>query len=124
MKFQRFRVFTLEDANACLPIIADLTKSTQASLEQIRSAYVRDSDEGDDLERETRMVIDEWARLILEIGAQPKGIFTVDFRAPDPNLLWCWAPGEDRIAHRHYTWESFKDRVQLRSGLLDWPARN
>ena len=62
--------------------------------------------------------------VILEIGGQPKGIFTVDFRSPDPNVLWCWAPDETEISHRHFTWESFKDRVSIDAADAGWPALN
>lgn len=123
MDFHRFRVFTLEEANAALEVVNDLTRSTEDRLRRLRAAYGGETPAGQ-IEHETRLVIDEWARLILELGAQPKGIFTVDFRSPDPNVLWCWAPGEGEISHRHYTWESFKDRVGVGEGLSDWPSRN
>ena len=32
-------------------------------------------------------------------------------------------PGEREITHRHYTWESFKDRVQVANSRVDWPSR-
>jgi hypothetical protein len=123
LRFQRFRVFTLSEANATLEIISDLTKSTQTSLDQLQASYGRGRP-AQEVDKETRLVIDEWARLVVEIGAQPKGIFTVDFRSPDPNVLWCWAPGEREITHRHYTWESFKDRTQVAHNRVDWPSRN
>lgn len=123
MSFHRFRVFTLQEANAALEVVGDLTRSTEDRLRRLRAAYGGDTPV-DEIERETRLVIDEWARLILELGAQPKGIFTVDFRSPDPNVLWCWTPGEAEIGHRHYTWESFKDRVGIGHDQQDWPSRN
>lgn len=123
MDFHRFRVFTREEANATLEVVGDLTRSTEERLRRLRAAYGGETP-AEEIERETRLVLDEWARLILELGAQPKGIFTVDFRSPDPNVLWCWAPGEREISHRHYTWESFRDRVGVGEGLADWPSRN
>ena len=110
-----YRVFTLDEANKALPSVVQLTRETQERLRALRSAY-RETDEqgeGSNLEAETRALLNDWAEAILQLGAQPKGIFTVDFRSPDPNVLWCWAPDEDRIHHRHFTWESFKDRIEL-----------
>jgi len=121
--FHRFRVFTLAQANSTIEVVEDLTRSTQDRLRQLQAAYGGE-DPVEELEREIRLVVDEWARLVLELGAQPKGIFTVDFRSPDPNVLWCWAPGEAEISHRHFTWESFENRIQLSDGLIDWPSRN
>jgi hypothetical protein len=123
VNFQRFRVFTLDQANATLAVVEDLTRTTRDRLRRLETEYGGEMPP-EEIERESRLVIDEWARLILELGAQPKGIFTVDFRSPDPNVLWCWAPGEREITHRHYSWESFKDRVGVNEGLNDWPSRN
>lgn len=121
---RRYRVFTLEEANRLLDLVGDLTDSTRVRLQELRSAYGEDEVSSSDVEEETRMLIDEWARVILEIGAQPKGVFTVDFRSPDPNVLWCWAPDEAEILHRHFVWESFKDRVSIHSTDVGWPSRN
>jgi hypothetical protein len=121
-----YRIFTLEQANLTLPSVAHLTRETQERLQALRSAYhqTEGESEGTSLEAETRALLNDWAEAILEIGAQPKGIFTVDFRSPDPNMLWCWAPDEDRISHRHFTWESFKDRTELEEGEGSWLSWN
>ena len=121
-----YRVFTLDEANEALPAVAHLTRETQERLQSIRSAYHETEAEGEgtSLESETRALLNDWAEAILQIGAQPKGIFTVDFRSPDPNMLWCWAPDEDRITHRHFTWESFKDRIELEADNDSWLSWN
>lgn len=118
----RFRVFTLEQANRLLGQVADRTELAREQLLELERRRAA-GDEGDLADR-TREALDAWARAMLEVGAQPKGIFTVDFRSPDPNVLWCWAPDEPRICHRHFTWESFKDRVPLDGATLAWPSRN
>lgn len=122
MQPQRFKIFTLEEANRTLPAISELTRSTQNRLDQLREEYRSGAQQ--DVEPQIRAVLDEWARAVLEVGAQPKGIFTVDFRSPDPNVLWCWSPDEQEICHRHFTWESFKDRVPLSPGDAFWPSWN
>lgn len=125
MRMYPFRIFTLDDANETLDEVAEVTRATQERLDTLRAAY-RDasSEEDSELEDRTREALNEWARSILELGAQPKGIFTVDFRSPDPNVLWCWAPDESRINHRHFTWESFKDRVELEAVSSSWLSLN
>ena len=120
----RFRIFTLEEANRVLPVVIDLTQNTQGSLRKLRAQLVDPDTSTDELEDETRALLNKWFRLVLEIGAQPKGIFTVDFRSPDPNVLWCWSPNEERIGHRHFTWETFKDRVSIDAPDLGWPSYN
>ena len=121
-----YRIFTLDEANETLPEVAHLTRETQERLQALRSAYtkIEEEGEGSSLESQTRGLLNDWAEAILQIGAQPKGIFTVDFRSPDPNMLWCWAPDELRITHRHYTWESFKDRIELETDTDSWLSWN
>lgn len=121
-----YRIFTLDEANQALPEVAHLTRETRDRLQSLRSSYHESAveDEGAGLEAETRALLNHWAEAILQLGAQPKGIFTVDFRSPDPNMLWCWAPDEDRITHRHFTWESFKDRIELEADDASWLSLN
>lgn len=122
----RYRIFTLEEVNRILPVVIDLTEETQERLGGLKDAVdvEQEAPRTDDMAEESRALLNEWARLILEMGAQPKGIFTVDFRSPDPNVLWCWTPGEERITHRHFAWESFKDRISIEAEGRGWPSWN
>ncbi len=122
MALHRFRVFSIEEANRLVPVVADLTERTKASLAAVQAAEPVTTHP--DADHDAREILHQWAQEILALGAQPKGVFTVDFRSPDPNLLWCWAPGESEIRHRHFTWESFKDRISVADGDDSWPGRN
>ncbi|HJO05259.1 MAG TPA: DUF2203 family protein [Acidobacteriota bacterium] len=124
MSHHRFRIFSLEEANRALRLVNQVTASTRRRMRELREEQEADPSAAEEVDAETRLVLDEWARVILEIGAQPKGIFTVDFRSPDPNVLWCWAPDEAQISHRHFTWESFKDRVSIDAADAGWPSLN
>ncbi len=119
----RFRVFTLDEANRVLPMIEEATEHTRERLHTLK-LEAADSLEGPEWQRRTREILNAWARVVMDLGAQPKGIFTVDFRSPDPNVLWCWAPGEARIGHRHFVWESFKDRLPIERVTGVWPSNN
>ncbi len=125
MALHRFRIFTLEQANAMLPAITALTERTRSQIEQLQNADAANEETTQErADQDARELLDRWAHSILALGAQPKGVFTVDFRTPDPNVLWCWAPDEPEICHRHFTWESFKDRISLTPGGDAWPGRN
>ena len=120
-----YRVFTLDEANSAVPEVARLTARVQERLDEVRQDYDEDDPEaGRRLQNETREILSGWQEAVLELGAEPKGIFTVDFRSPDPNVLWCWTVDEPEITHRHFTWESFKDRVSLEVGERVWPSSN
>ena len=124
MSHHRFRIFSLDEANRVLRLVNQVTASTRRRMRELRQEQESDPSAAEEVDAETRLVLDGWARVILEIGAQPKGIFTVDFRSPDPNVLWCWAPDETEILHRHFTWESFKDRISIDAADAGWPALN
>ncbi len=121
----RFRIFTLDQANTLLPTVQRLTSRTKGELDTLqRAAHASDGPDPSEADHEARELLGRWAHSILALGAQPKGVFTVDFRTLDPNVLWCWAPEEHEICHRHFTWESFKDRCRLTGALDTWPGRN
>jgi len=40
----------------------------------------------------------------------------VDFQSADPELLFCWTYGEDKIAFTHKVWENFSHRRPLLPG--------
>ena len=125
MALHQFRIFTLDQANALLPAIATLTERTRDQIERLQSAEDGSAQpEEERADHQARELLERWAHSILALGAQPKGVFTVDFRTPDPNVLWCWASDEPEICHRHFTWESFKDRISLAPGGDAWPGRN
>jgi len=120
-----FRVFTLEQANSAVPRVARVTAEVQQRLDELRRSYQQaTADTESSLEEETRALLGSWQDAILAIGAEPKGLFTVDFRSPDPNVLWCWTVSEPEITHRHFTWESFKNRVDIRDGGSGWLGSN
>ena len=120
-----YRIFTLEQANLLVPEVTRVTSEVQERLDDLRKAYHgADPDAGRSLESETRALLTSWQEAVLAMGAEPKGIFTVDFRSPDPNVLWCWTSSEAEIAHRHFTWESFKDRVDIGACGRVWPGSN
>ena len=120
-----YRIFTLAEANRAVPGIATLTTHAQGRIEEVRREYRDDEPETPErLQDEMRSILSGWQDAVLKLGGEPKGLFTVDFRSPDPNVLWCWTAGESEISHRHFTWESFKDRCSLGKGERTWPSLN
>ncbi len=115
------RIFSLAEANEVVPLVADLTAQVVHELETIRGRYRGESDEApgalsNDILRQVEQVLADWSARIVELGALPKGYFTVDFQSLDPELLYCWTYGEDKIDYVHKVWENFAHRQPLRSG--------
>lgn len=118
-----FRIFSLQEANLVLP---DVIKITAIAAESLEDAKMRmKSEEIDDnalaqrkFEKETAAILKEWSQEISALGIYPKGFFTVDFKSPIPDTLFCWGYGEEVISHTHKIFETFKDRMPIRNNLL------
>jgi len=112
------RIFSLAEANELVPEVADWTAQVVQRLEEIRRQHVGAGDSEDDpatgeVIGEVDEALTDWSNRIVELGALPKGYFTVDFQSPDPELLYCWTYGEDRIGFTHKVWENFTHRRPL-----------
>jgi len=107
------KVFSLAEANELVPLVADATAAAVRRLDVVRQRYKRAGDESEippSVLREVEAALSEWSEKISELGAVPKGYFTVDFQSVDPELLYCWTYGEEHIAHTHKVWENFSHR--------------
>ena len=110
------KVFSLAEANEVVPRVVDLTASVVRDLDVIRQRYKQDPDEGEGpawVLTEVEAALSGWSEKVAELGAVPKGYFTVDFPSVDPELLYCWTYGEERISHTHKVWENFSHRRKI-----------
>jgi hypothetical protein len=112
------KVFSLAEANELVSRVADLTASVVMQLDSIRQEYNLESEKGivqmpQSMLKEVEKTLSEWSNQIVEMGAAPKGYFTVDFQSLDPELLYCWTYGEERIKFTHKVWENFSHRRPL-----------
>jgi hypothetical protein len=112
------RIFSLSEANELVPVVADLTADIVRQLDDLRQRYGVDAakDEPSVPEpvlKEVEDLLRGWSERIAQLGANPKGYFTVDFQSVDPEMLYCWTYGEDKIAYTHKVWENFSHRRPL-----------
>lgn len=125
------KVFTLAEANELVSRVADFTADVVRRLDSIRQRYRSGESPGSATEvpawvlREVETVLSGWSERVAEIGAVPKGYFTVDFQSVDPELLYCWSYGEERISHTHKVWENFSHRKPIEesaepAGHMKW----
>ena len=116
------KVFSLSEANQLVPVVAELTGEIVENLNQIRRSYNIKSEEMTSsvpqaVLKEIEQLLRNWSERIVELGAHPKGYFTVDFQSVDPELLYCWTYGEDKIAFVHKVWENFSHRRPLAASV-------
>jgi len=113
------KTFTLAEANTLVQLVADLTAGVVQHLEVIRQRHQVDFDDPasgglpEEILKAIERALADWSKKVEELGAQPKGYFTVDFQSPDPELLYCWTYGEERIEYTHKVWENFNHRQRL-----------
>jgi len=112
----RARIFSLAEANEA---VREVCRLTQEAILRIDEARKRCGCEGAEAElpaevlRQVEDILYHWAECIEELGAYPKGYFTVDFRSAEPGLLYCWTFGEESIRYTHRNWEDFSHRKPL-----------
>jgi len=112
------KVFSFTEANELVSKIADLTEEVIQELDGIRRRCSSDAEASgsaisDEILKEVAEALQNWSERVLELGGHPKGYFTVDFQSMDPELLYCWNYGEDRICYTHKVWENFSHRRPL-----------
>ena len=117
-----FRRFTLEEVNQVLPDVIVKTERAVMLLKQAKDAFEAVSNQHKNLEdartrfdEECEYILDVWSRDMVGLGGYPKGYFTVDFKSPVPDTLFCWTFGEQMVSHTHKIFESFKDRVPIKT---------
>jgi hypothetical protein len=111
------RVFSFAEANSLVPSVADLTEEVIQELDGIRrrssDAEQSEAAVSDTMLQQVEAALQRWSERVMELGGRPKGYFTVDFQSIDPELLYCWTYGEDRIHYTHKVWENFSHRRPL-----------
>ena len=83
------RIFSLEEANEVVPRVAECTAEIVHQLDEIRQRYKTPSDEPGQgvpewVLKEVEEALVDWSKRISELGAVPKGYFTVDFQSVPP----------------------------------------
>lgn len=97
------RVFTLEEARTLLPKVKELTSDAV-----FKFARLAEDEENED---ERQGVVGEWAREILALGAEIKGLWLVDFDSGAG--YYCWKYPETSLDHFHGYEEGFSGRLPL-----------
>jgi len=116
------KVFSFSEANSLVEKVADLTEEVIHELDTIRRQASHDAEEGespisDAVLKEVEQALQQWSERVVELGGHPKGYFTVDFQSIDPELLYCWNYGEDKISFTHKVWENFSHRRPLTDSI-------
>ncbi len=118
MPIRSAKIFSLRQANELLTLVADATTVAVKRLDDICRQHKVDFNReelvvSESVITEIEHALQEWSDYIRKLGAYPKGYFNVDFQSIDPELLYCWTYGEDKISFIHKVWEHFDHRRPL-----------
>jgi regulator of sirC expression with transglutaminase-like and TPR domain len=97
------KIFTLQQARSVLPKVKEVTSEAVFKFARLS--------EGDETENERQGVVGEWAREILSLGAEIKGLWLVDFDSGAG--YYCWKYPEVALEYFHGYEEGFAGRLPL-----------
>ena len=100
---QQKRLFTLEEARTLLPRVKEITSDAV-----FKFARLAETEESED---ERQAVVGDWAREILALGAEIKGLWLVDFDSGAG--YYCWKYPEASLEYFHGYEEGFAGRLPL-----------
>jgi hypothetical protein len=107
-------IFSLNEARAVLPqvkhVTAEAVRRAERLVEQLHGVHESDP-EYETLSAALREVVNGWAEELQTLGAEPKGLWLVDFDNGDGYYCWCYP--EPSITHYHGYSDGFAGRVKI-----------
>jgi hypothetical protein len=111
---RRNRIFSYDEALTTFPAVRDLTAAAVRQIDAL-TANVGSLDELDDrrneLETERQRIVGLWAREVMSLGCEVKGLWLVDWDSGDG--YYCWRFPEQAIAFFHNYEEGFEGRLPI-----------
>ncbi len=109
------KIFSYDEAQSLIPDLRRLTDAANERLLAYRKRLDRetaDSATAVKLQEWITALVARWSQDVLDIGALPKGLWTVDFDS-GRGFFYCWALGETELGHFHSYEAGFPGREPL-----------
>jgi hypothetical protein len=107
-------IFSLDQARELLPRVKHMTADAVRRAEILAAqlhAVTEDEPEHATLSAALRDVVNGWAEELQTLGAEPKGLWLVDF---DNGVgYYCWCYPEPSITHYHGYSDGFAGRLKI-----------
>ena len=111
----RKKIFTLNDAEALLPLVYRLTeeysKKVKKLINQLEAFPSKQSPRAMEVEDLINTLIEQWQNKIERLGAKPKGLWLADF--DNGSGYFCWKFPETKIRFTHGYGEGFSGRKAI-----------
>lgn len=109
------KTFDYEQARAMIPQVREITASANERVQQLTLEMNRTpkgSARATKVKEWINTAVRHWAERIEELGALPKGVWTVDFDSGE-GYFFCWSYDEEDLAYFHLYEEGFPGRKPL-----------
>ena len=107
-------IFSLDEARALLPrvkhVTADAVRRAESLAAQLHGVPETEPQHAA-LSAELRDVVNGWADELRTLGAEPKGLWLVDF--DNGEGYYCWSYPEPGISHYHGYSDGFAGRMKI-----------
>jgi len=108
-------VFSLEEAQQILPVVRRITLEFSAKVDlliaRLETLQLNQTDTICALEKQINELIQSWNEKIRKLGADPKGLWVVDF--PCGSGYYCWKHPESDIMYWHSEQDGYPGRKPL-----------
>lgn len=109
-------VFSLEEARQILPVVRRITTEFSAKVElliaRLETLQLNQTETICALEKQVNELIQQWNDKIRKLGADPRGLWVVDFNSGEG--YYCWKHPETDILY----WHSYEDGYTARTPLM------
>lgn len=111
----RCGVFSLEEAQQVLPVVRRITQEFSAKVElliaRLETLQLNQTETICALEKQVNELIQTWNDKIRKLGADPRGLWVVDFNSGEG--YYCWKHPEAEILYWHSYQEGYTGRQLL-----------
>jgi hypothetical protein len=105
------KTFSYEEAVALLPEVQRLTDDAHRKVEALGQAAVSGSSTGRSVEGEVSAIVTGWARALVTMGLEVKGLWLVDF--DNGSGYYCWQYPEPALQFYHSYEDGFRGRMRI-----------
>lgn len=105
------RIFTFEQARALLPEVRRITETAHAKVEGLRRSLAEGRLEPEAAQQAMDAELEDWARRLVALGIEVKGLWLVDF--DNGSGYYCWQYPEASLEHYHSYADGFRGRMRI-----------
>jgi hypothetical protein len=102
------RTFSYGEARALLPRVREVTEDAYRKVQAIETGQTPTDRSA---QAEVDRAVSEWARTVMELGLEVKGLWLVDF--DNGSGYYCWRYPEDDLLYFHSYDEGFRGRMRI-----------